>query len=131
MAESSLSVSVVRSATISALLSKLSTMALSWLVRMASFRNSPAASCSKRKRSRMLLLVSIRMPRRRGRSDSAANSWMTCGCLRSEEHTSELQSLRHLVCRLLLEKKHKDLEQSLTDARHEPALLYMADGHAP
>src|SRR5262245_63481606 len=25
--------------------------------------------------------------------------------MRSEEHTSELQSLRHLVCRLLLEKK--------------------------
>src|SRR5205814_10257564 len=30
---------------------------------------------------------------------------------RSEEHTSELQSLRHLVCRLLLEKKKK--KQSL------------------
>src|SRR5262245_64824787 len=30
------------------------------------------------------------------------------GAARSEEHTSELQSLRHLVCRLLLEKKkHK------------------------
>src|SRR5262245_65309317 len=28
--------------------------------------------------------------------------------LRSEEHTSELQSLRHLVCRLLLEKKKQD-----------------------
>src|SRR5262245_64231837 len=28
---------------------------------------------------------------------------------RSEEHTSELQSLRHLVCRLLLEKKNKTL----------------------
>src|SRR5262245_63419425 len=28
-------------------------------------------------------------------------------CVRSEEHTSELQSLRHLVCRLLLEKKKK------------------------
>src|SRR5258705_7261555 len=27
------------------------------------------------------------------------------GLIRSEEHTSELQSLRHLVCRLLLEKK--------------------------
>src|SRR2546429_4584273 len=27
------------------------------------------------------------------------------GCLRSEEHTSELQSRLHLVCRLLLEKK--------------------------
>src|ERR1035441_4143825 len=29
------------------------------------------------------------------------------GRIRSEEHTSELQSLRHLVCRLLLEKKNK------------------------
>src|SRR5262245_62892679 len=28
---------------------------------------------------------------------------------RSEEHTSELQSLRHLVCRLLLEKKKKKI----------------------
>src|SRR5262245_65075815 len=28
---------------------------------------------------------------------------------RSEEHTSELQSLRHLVCRLLLEKKKQTL----------------------
>src|SRR5258705_9558896 len=31
---------------------------------------------------------------------------------RSEEHTSELQSLRHLVCRLLLEKKKKTNEQT-------------------
>src|SRR5471030_215186 len=30
---------------------------------------------------------------------------MQAAALRSEEHTSELQSLRHLVCRLLLEKK--------------------------
>src|SRR5947199_3753786 len=29
------------------------------------------------------------------------------GRVRSEEHTSELQSVRHLVCRLLLEKKKK------------------------
>src|SRR3989449_6130925 len=29
------------------------------------------------------------------------------GALRSEEHTSELQSRLHLVCRLLLEKKKK------------------------
>src|SRR5690348_17918592 len=28
-------------------------------------------------------------------------------CLRSEEHTSELQSPVHLVCRLLLEKKKR------------------------
>src|SRR5205814_3522917 len=41
-------------------------------------------------------------------------SWLWCcrkendgwrSLTRSEEHTSELQSLRHLVCRLLLEKK--------------------------
>src|SRR5258705_1914200 len=30
---------------------------------------------------------------------------------RSEEHTSELQSLRHLVCRLLLDKKKKLMYQ--------------------
>src|SRR5262245_63032830 len=30
--------------------------------------------------------------------------------IRSEEHTSELQSLRHLVCRLLLEKKKAELK---------------------
>src|SRR5438093_8334255 len=32
-------------------------------------------------------------------------------CARSEEHTSELQSLTNLVCRLLLEKKKKAREQ--------------------
>src|SRR5437899_4624182 len=32
---------------------------------------------------------------------------------RSEEHTSELQSLRHLVCRLLLEKKKKEKENTI------------------
>src|SRR5947199_10858349 len=35
----------------------------------------------------------------------ASKDDLTAG--RSEEHTSELQSLRHLVCRLLLEKKKK------------------------
>src|SRR5438046_7193854 len=40
---------------------------------------------------------------------------------RSEEHTSELQSLTNLVCRLLLEKKNKRTEQfaySKTRAKH-------------
>src|SRR5690625_6618983 len=32
---------------------------------------------------------------------------------RSEEHTSELQSRGHLVCRLLLEKKKKTLENKM------------------
>src|SRR5205823_9554118 len=31
-----------------------------------------------------------------------------CATARSEEHTSELQSLAYLVCRLLLEKKNKN-----------------------
>src|SRR5437899_5789233 len=35
---------------------------------------------------------------------------------RSEEHTSELQSLRHLVCRLLLEKK-KNTEHTKLSVR--------------
>src|SRR3712207_7294875 len=33
---------------------------------------------------------------------------------RSEEHTSELQSRQYLVCRLLLEKKKKNINQSIT-----------------
>src|SRR5258708_20663630 len=41
----------------------------------------------------------------------------TCWC-RSEEHTSELQSPDHLVCRLLLEKKKK---------RHPPLVCYSTD----
>src|SRR5256884_303631 len=35
-----------------------------------------------------------------------------CRVLRSEEHTSELQSRLHLVCRLLLEKKNTDITLS-------------------
>src|SRR5437899_7947685 len=38
---------------------------------------------------------------------------------RSEEHTSELQSLRHLVCRLLLEKKKKKKENSVQRKTHK------------
>src|SRR5690554_7585228 len=34
--------------------------------------------------------------------------------IRSEEHTSELQSRPHLVCRLLLEKKKKKLHTKTT-----------------
>src|ERR1039458_10520290 len=39
--------------------------------------------------------------------------------LRSEEHTSELQSLRQLVCRLLLEKKQPLTRSLQTSGRHE------------
>src|SRR5471030_3380017 len=52
----------------------------------------------------------FRSPRWRRRR---TQTWCACSSRsrvpRSEEHTSELQSLRHLVCRLLLEKKKKYL----------------------
>src|SRR5205814_7522092 len=57
-----------------------------------------SAFCVSRKATPLADNLSAGLPsRRRGR--------MRCGKGRSEEHTSELQSLRHLVCRLLLEKK--------------------------
>src|SRR5690554_7193678 len=37
----------------------------------------------------------------------AGHAWVGLWTVRSEEHTSELQSRPHLVCRLLLEKKKK------------------------
>src|SRR2546425_4679007 len=41
---------------------------------------------------------------------------------RSEEHTSELQSLAYLVCRLLLEKKKKIRKPCLVKPNQEQAL---------
>src|SRR5207253_5569778 len=41
-------------------------------------------------------------------------------CLRSEEHTSELQSRGHLVCRLLLEKKKN---QHIFSSRTDPSKM--------
>src|SRR5258708_31350963 len=38
---------------------------------------------------------------------AASTAALSARILRSEEHTSELQSPDHLVCRLLLEKKNK------------------------
>src|SRR3712207_7961530 len=44
-----------------------------------------------------------------GRSNPAPTPLLVFG-VRSEEHTSELQSRQYLVCRLLLEKKNKPTE---------------------
>src|SRR5829696_9771918 len=43
---------------------------------------------------------------------------------RSEEHTSELQSLTNLVCRLLLEKKKKKKEKSQHDKKQKKIKKY-------
>src|SRR2546425_9244127 len=47
------------------------------------------------------------LSRSTGTSSLGSNRALTQPDLRSEEHTSELQSLAYLVCRLLLEKKKK------------------------
>src|SRR3989441_3794896 len=52
-----------------------------------------------------------RTPPRRGRGRPTTQRGCASGPpTRSEEHTSELQSLAYLVCRLLLEKKKKHRE---------------------
>src|SRR3989442_5639346 len=43
--------------------------------------------------------------------------WPADDLARSEEHTSELQSRPHLVCRLLLEKKKKKTKEHLITSR--------------
>src|SRR5437899_4796664 len=66
------------------------------------FRSSPRSlpsSSSSHTTTRRSLPDRAARPRRDRRTDRVP--------VRSEEHTSELQSLRHLVCRLLLEKKKK------------------------
>src|SRR2546425_9583459 len=51
------------------------------------------------------IVFALLVQRRRGRSLILAHR---DELIRSEEHTSELQSLAYLVCRLLLEKKKKN-----------------------
>src|SRR6267378_4947141 len=62
--------------------------------------------------------------------------WSTCrflrgssspGCERSEEHTSELQSRRDLVCRLLLEKKNMDRNDGLRALKDERGIRIPRD----
>src|SRR2546425_8784869 len=55
---------------------------------------------------RPALVTDRAQDRRAHRLADARRSW------RSEEHTSELQSLAYLVCRLLLEKKKKGTNHS-------------------
>src|SRR5258708_22593009 len=49
-----------------------------------------------------------------------ANSTVSLNFVRSEEHTSELQSPDHLVCRLLLEKKKQRSQAPPPPSRHRP-----------
>src|SRR2546422_7475128 len=62
-----------------------------------------------------------------------ALSWHPCLGERSEEHTSELQSRLHLVCRLLLEKKKKteDIREGLASPRQSDMSDAGRTTHAP
>src|SRR5256885_5345230 len=63
-------------------------------------------------------------PRAAGAPQGSGNSHRSGNTLRSEEHTSELQSPCNLVCRLLLEKKKKS--GAIQNVNLSPA-LFMAD----
>src|SRR5438477_1764464 len=63
-----------------------------------------------------------RRPTRCGARD--ARRELVVAALRSEEHTSELQSHVNLVCRLLLEKKKKNNKQ-LNKAKKQYRTWYM------
>src|SRR5215469_18258623 len=66
--------------------------------------------------------------RARGRGHARRHRRRThCRPQRSEEHTSELQSRRDLVCRLLLEKKKKkQLRSTLPNNKHLPQTHHAA-----
>src|SRR5690348_17606518 len=73
---------------------------------------SPAGGFWARKRLKVRpCVVALPCERREGERTCAPGSSSSTSsrpfCRRSEEHTSELQSPVHLVCRLLLEKKKK------------------------
>src|SRR5205814_2589889 len=51
--------------------------------------------------------------------------------VRSEEHTSELQSLRHLVCRLLLEKKKETKMNDITSTKINEAYMPVSFKYIP
>src|SRR5262249_54892073 len=71
----------------------------------ASFKPDPGQSAKKAP-----IATKMDVPasaQRSGISDPVLNKATTAVVARSEEHTSELQSLTNLVCRLLLEKKKK------------------------
>src|SRR5690349_23208067 len=54
-----------------------------------------------------------------GKTGTAQQINPGCGCYRSEEHTSELQSRRDLVCRLLLEKKKTKKRQNTHKSKED------------
>src|SRR2546422_7652692 len=73
-------------------------------------------------------LFRSRRSTRRARTASCPKRPHPGGAGRSEEHTSELQSRLHLVCRLLLEKKKK--KRTMTHHRDKYLSALLSQSHA-
>src|SRR2546430_9280184 len=73
------------------------------------FRSWFGPAFPQRRRSRLSFFSRGRPP-----SSALSASLVDLSSIRSEEHTSELQSQSNLVCRLLLEKKKKTIQLSST-----------------
>src|SRR3712207_7610517 len=85
------------------------------------FRSAkPERSCGRALGSLTVTAVSTRLPPR----STARSTMLPTGAspMRSEEHTSELQSRQYLVCRLLLEKKKVD--RGVQPGERLPAVQY-------
>src|SRR5687768_17680182 len=67
-------------------------------------------------------------PSARPRSSRARRTAGSSAQARSEEHTSELQSRLHLVCRLLLEKKKKQQTTRTTQPQRTPLTARTSPG---
>src|SRR5262245_65025807 len=76
-------------------------------------RRAPLLRSRRAREPRAALAARARRGGRRQRGRAGAAGRLPRA--RSEEHTSELQSLRHLVCRLLLEKKKKKIQAKTED----------------
>src|SRR5438876_1902810 len=98
MSDSVLAAIIAGTATLSASLLQL---------RSALLREAARGQSASRRKNRVQTILLLIVVGAATVAGFALSQWLTSGeRLRSEEHTSELQSPVHLVCRLLLEKKH-------------------------
>src|SRR5215216_7468251 len=87
---------------------------------------TPSSTCSRTSRAPIAWPIPPRgrrttacapRPRRRSRAPLGRQACNGSCRSRSEEHTSELQSPDHLVCRLLLEKKKNKIKNILLEKK--------------
>src|SRR6266496_827732 len=91
--------------------SKVDSQCVSHTTTVSGFSRSKASDFSRRRPSTRLISLPSLISSRTSSGSMMVGTWDTSPAptIRSEEHTSELQSRRDLVCRLLLEKKKKKI----------------------